>query len=85
MIFFFFRFPVVLLGSPGISDCHATSAESSSLRLRFIVLKCDQFICLFSDNLESYHANRTTNLISCTTSEIEDDVGAEKHVYAPTP
>ena len=41
MIFFCFRVPVELFGSPGISNCHATivSVESSFLLLHSIKMK----------------------------------------------
>ena len=34
----------------------------------------------FNDKVEGYHANRTTNLMFCTTSKTEGEVGAVKLV-----
>ena len=65
-----YRFPVVLFGSPGISNCHTTRCNNSlyflSIRLCFfILLNHDSFVyrdhSLTSKKLEGYHANRTTN------------------------
>ena len=55
MIFFFLRFPVVVLGSPGISYCNFVSVES--LSLFFIVSKHDFFV---HNDVESYYAIQIT-------------------------
>ena len=36
--------------------------------------------CVFIDELEDYHANRTTNWVFCTTSKTEGEVGPVKLV-----
>ena len=53
MIIFFSRFPVMMFGSPGTSNCHTTIilVKSSSLLLH-IVLKRDLFIN-YDDSLMS--------------------------------
>ena len=35
------------------------------------------------DELEGYHASRTTNRMFCTTSETEGEVGTVKSIFSP--
>ena len=73
MIFFCFRFPVVLFGRPGISISREIMLYLlSSRRCFFTVLKRDLFDGI--DELEGHHSNRTTNYMYFTTSETEGEV-----------
>ena len=56
---------------------HAVSVESSSLLLHSIKRNLCVYHDEFIDELEGYHANRTTNKMFCTTSETE---GEDVHV-----